>query len=74
MSVKLLDYAGAMGVPISFLDKYNPDQFEIVNANDIKANGAVPSKSHGLIKDKEGAISGKPTYVRIVIRNKRIHQ
>ena len=24
------DYAGVMGVPISFLDKYNPDQFEIV--------------------------------------------
>lgn len=24
------DYSGVMGVPISFLDKYNPDQFEIV--------------------------------------------
>ncbi len=24
------DYAGAMGVPITFLDKYNPDQFEIL--------------------------------------------
>ena len=24
------DYAGVMGVPISFLDKYNPEQFEIV--------------------------------------------
>ena len=24
------DYKGVMGVPISFLDKYNPDQFEIV--------------------------------------------
>ena len=24
------DYGGAMGVPISFLDKYNPDQFEII--------------------------------------------
>ncbi len=24
------DYFGAMGVPISFLDKYNPDQFEII--------------------------------------------
>ena len=24
------DYAGVMGVPISFLDKYNPDQFEII--------------------------------------------
>ena len=25
-----VDYSGAMGVPITFLDKYNPDQFEIV--------------------------------------------
>jgi len=25
-----IDYAGAMGVPITFLDKYNPDQFEII--------------------------------------------
>ena len=24
------DYDGVMGVPITFLDKYNPDQFEIV--------------------------------------------
>ena len=25
-----LDYDGVMGVPITFLDKYNPEQFEIV--------------------------------------------
>lgn len=67
-----VDYAGEMGVPISFLDKHNPDQFEIVSANDIRANANVPVKPHGLIKDKDGAIDGKPTYVRIVIRNKRI--
>ncbi|MDO5355405.1 MULTISPECIES: adenine-specific methyltransferase EcoRI family protein [Catenibacterium] len=28
------DYAGIMGVPITFLDKYNPDQFEIVGCAD----------------------------------------
>ena len=28
------DYGGFMGVPISFLDKYNPDQFEIVGNSD----------------------------------------
>ena len=65
------DYDGEMGVPISFLDKHNPNQFEIVNADDIRANEKVPVKSHGLIKDKDGAINGKPTYVRIVIRNKQ---
>ncbi len=68
------DYDGAMGVPISFLDKHNPDQFEIVSANDIRSNDIVPVKSHGLIKDKDGAINGKPTYVRIVIRRKRTRQ
>ena len=33
-----MDYAGAMGVPITFLDKYNPDQFEIGIANLAKGN------------------------------------
>jgi len=28
------DYGGVMGVPISFLDKYNPDQFEIVGTTE----------------------------------------
>ena len=69
-----VDFAGPMGVPISFLDKHSPDQFEIVSANDIRANANVPVKAHGLIKDKDGAIDGKPTYVRIVIRNRRIQQ
>ena len=64
------DYEGAMGVPISFLDKYCPQQFEILNCNDFRRSEAVPRKAHGLIKDKEGAIDGQPTYVRILIRRK----
>ena len=69
-----VDFAGPMGVPISFLDKHSPDQFEIVSANDIRVNANVPIKPHGLIKDKGGAIDGKATYVRIVIRKKRMQQ
>lgn len=65
------DFDGAMGVPISFLDKYNPDQFEIISSNDIRLNKNIPYKEHGLIKDKDGTINGKPTYVRIVIKHKR---
>lgn len=53
------DYKADMGVPISFLDKYCPEQFEIVNANDIRANETVPIKAHGLIKDKEATITEK---------------
>jgi len=61
------DYYGAMAVPITFLDKYNPSQFKIVSANDYRKNENVPIKKHGLIKDKDGAINGKPKYARIVI-------
>lgn len=46
-----------MGVPISFLDKYCPEQFEIVNANDYRKTLDVPVKAHGLIKDKEASIT-----------------
>ena len=66
-----MDWDGAMGVPISFLDKHNPDQFEIISANDIRLNDKTPFKAHGLIKDKDGAIDGKPKYVRIVIQHRR---
>jgi hypothetical protein len=65
------DYDGVMGVPISFLDKYSPEQFEIVSSNDIRLNDKIPFKDHGLIKDKDGTINGKPTYVRVVIRHKK---
>jgi len=67
-----MDYDGAMGVPITFLDKYNPEQFEIISSNDIRRNEKVPFKEHGLIKDKDGTINGKATYARIVIKHKKI--
>lgn len=66
-----LSYDEAMGVPITFLDKYNPAQFEIISSNDVRVNNTVPFKNHGLIKDKDSAINGKPTYVRIVIKSKK---
>lgn len=67
-----IDFKGVMGVPITFIDKYNPEQFEIVSSNDVRVNETIAIKEHGLIKDKEGAIDGKPTYVRVLIKNKRI--
>jgi hypothetical protein len=53
------DYEGVMGVPITFLDKYNPEQFEIVG-NEYMLN--IP-KGRGYIK-------GKRRYGRIFIRRK----
>lgn len=67
-----MDYDGAMGVPITFMDKYNPGQFELINSNDIRKDGFSVYKEHGLIKDKDSSISGKPVYVRIVIKNKKV--
>ncbi|MEI3777439.1 adenine-specific methyltransferase EcoRI family protein [Micrococcus yunnanensis] len=64
------DYEGAMGVPISFLDRFNPDQFEILDANDYRREGFNKVKPHGLIKDGDSAIDGKPKYARLVIRHR----
>jgi hypothetical protein len=65
------DYDGLMGVPITFMGKYNSEQFEIINADLIRKSESVPQKQHGLIKDKEGSVGGNTTYVRVVIRNKK---
>lgn len=54
-----LDYKGFMGVPITFLHKFNPDQFEIIKFR--KGNDG-----------KDLSINGKCPYFRILIRNKRI--
>ena len=54
-----LDYDGAMGVPITFLHKFNPDQFEII-------------KFRKGDDEKDLSINGKCPYFRILIRNKRI--
>ncbi len=51
------DYDGAMGVPITFMDKYNPDQFEII-------------KFRKGDDDKDLCIKGKCPYFRIIIRKK----
>ena len=67
-----IDFTGVMGVPITFIDRYNPEQFEIISSNDVRRNETVPLKKHGLIKDKEGAINGKPTYVRVLIKRRKL--
>ena len=57
------DYDGAMGVPISFLDKHNPDQFEIVGMD-------RPLITQLTGKQSRFRINGKEIYARIVIRRK----
>lgn len=65
-----MDYEGVMGVPITFLDKYCPTQFEIIDAREVAINDKQKNKSTYLIKDADGAINGKPTYARICIRKR----
>lgn len=64
------DYFDPMGVPVTFLDKHSQEQFEILDANDYRKTSSIPIKKHGLIKDKDGSINGKPKYARILIRRK----
>ena len=64
------DYDGVMGVPITFLYRYNPSQFEIVDPRGFTDVERLKSKNTMLIKDKDSAINGKPTYARIAIRKK----
>ncbi len=64
------DYAGAMGVPISFLDKHNPGQFEllgIMNTGEENIGIRYPNTPHG-----RPIINGKEIYLRVLIRNKRM--
>lgn len=69
------NYDGVMGVPITFMDKYNPDQFEILGSRRWNKSDVVLRLYRG---DKDSAnddfktlIHGKETYDRIFIRSKK---
>lgn len=69
------DYDGVIGVPITFMDKYNPDQFEILGSRRWNKSDVVLRLYRG---DKDSAnddfktlIHGKETYDRIFIRSKK---
>ena len=73
------DWEGAMGVPVTFLDKHNPDQFEILGITDRDNNSGLKTKEYSLAEmpnagdlNRRGVIrinnEYRPTYVRILIR------
>lgn len=65
-----LDYKGSIGVPITFLHKYNPEQFEILDGlNRYSILDGPTEKTRGKYLAQ---VKGKPCYVRIVIKNKKI--
>lgn len=56
-----VDYEGTMGVPITFLDKYNPNQFEIITMSTMSGTSA----NHWTY------INGVPRFARIYIKHKK---
>lgn len=56
------DYMGAMGVPITFMNKYNPEQFEII--------GVLNHGCDNIYDLAKPILNGKELYTRILIRNK----
>jgi len=55
------DYNGVMGVPITFLDKHNPDQFEIIGLD----------RYTGKNGDKDFTVNGKLLFRRLLIKRKK---
>lgn len=57
------NYDGAMGVPITFLDKFNPKQFEILGMDDHRLQ-------YPEWRGRGPDLNGKPIYRRIIIKRK----
>ena len=76
-----IDYTGYMGVPISFLDKYNPDDFEIIGSSgdrtfakrmqELAPKGTyTPGGPSFYIKDSDDPEHYKRMFSRIIIKNR----
>ncbi|MDD4358298.1 MAG: adenine-specific methyltransferase EcoRI family protein [Candidatus Pacebacteria bacterium] len=65
-----MDYKKTIGVPITFVDKYNPDQFEIIDGiGRYSMLTGSTEKTKGTYLTK---INGKPKYARVIIKNKKV--
>jgi hypothetical protein len=65
------DYKGVMGVPITFLDKYNPDQFEILGITESNGKGFSNGLWDASSTATQPLINGSKIYARIFIRHRR---
>ena len=72
-----MDYSGLMGVPLTFIDKYNPEQFEIIGlAADKRDDNKIFIKGKPIYLDDQHkqfvgmVLNGKATYARILIKNR----
>lgn len=65
-----MDYDGVMGVPITFMDKYNPEQFEIIGMAEDNGKGLSGEAAEWDRLNPHCIINGKAMYKRIFIRKK----
>lgn len=65
------DYDGVMGVPISFLTKHNPDQFEIIGATESEGRGFSVGLWNEESKVSQPLINNARVYKRIFIKHKK---
>jgi hypothetical protein len=64
-----MDYDGLMGVPITFFDKYNPDQFEVIDG--IGRYSILHNEETKAAGKYLSMVNGKAMYFRIIIRRKK---
>lgn len=64
------DYAGVMGVPITFMHKYNPEQFEIIGATESEGKNFSAGLWDPQSKIAQAVVSGRRVYKRLFIRHK----
>lgn len=62
------DFKGSMGVPITFLSKYCPEQFEILGATESEGVGFSEGLHNGSAV-KQATVDGNKVYKRIFIRH-----
>ncbi|MDD4855374.1 MAG: adenine-specific methyltransferase EcoRI family protein [Sulfuricurvum sp.] len=60
-----IDYDGVMGVPITFMNKYSPEQFEILGLDDHRLE--YPNW-----RGRGPDLNGKPIYRRVIVKNKKL--
>ena len=65
-----VDYEGVMGVPITFMDKYNPNQFEIIGMAEDNGKGLSGTEAKWDGTNPHCIVNGKAQYKRIFIRKK----
>lgn len=66
------DYNGVMGVPITFLDKYNPEQFEIIGATESEGKGFSNGLWYSDSKVSQPMVNKERVYKRIFIKHKKL--